>query len=50
MCRFVSKISDFNVITADETACWFDFASSTTVEKKGKKSIHMKTTGNEKAR
>ena len=39
-----------NVVTMDETACWFDCVSDSTVEKTGAKDVQLKTTGHEKQR
>ena len=39
-----------NIIAMDETPVWCDMISETTIDKTGKKSITLKTTGHEKAR
>ena len=40
---------DRDIIAMDETAVWFDMLSSTTVDKRGAKSVALKTTGHEKS-
>ena len=39
-----------DIIAMDEAPVWCDMISETTIDKTGKKSITLKTTGNEKAR
>lgn len=48
--RRTGDMEDKQIIMADETACWFDFPSASTLEKPGKRTVYMKTTGNEKVR
>ena len=37
-----------NIVAMDETACWFDMQSDTTVDVRGARSVALKTTGHEK--
>ena len=39
-----------NIVAADETPCWMDMPLGKTIEKKGSKTIKVKTTGHEKNR
>ena len=51
--RRMQKKHNYNpsdIIAMDETPVWCDMISETTIDKTGKKSITLKTTGNEKAR
>ena len=43
------NIMERDIIAMDETAVWFDMLSSTTVDKRGAKSVALKTTGHEKS-
>ena len=43
-----SSFSEQNIIAMDETACWMDIPSETTVTFSGSRSVPLKTTGNEK--
>ena len=43
-----SSFSEQNIIAMDETACWMDMPSDTTVTFSGSRSVPLKTTGNEK--
>ena len=42
--------SPYNIIALDETPVWSDMVSETTVDKTGKKTMTLKTTGHEKSR
>ena len=51
--RRLQKKHNYNpsdIIAMDETPVWCDMISETTIDKTGKKSITLKTTGDEKAR
>ena len=41
---------DLVIVAADETGCYFDMPANKTLEKKGTKSVKVKTTGKEKER
>lgn len=42
------KYQESNIIAMDETACWMDMPSSTTIDHVGARSISLKTTGHDK--
>lgn len=42
------KFDDNNIFAMDETACWFDMQSDTTVHPTGARSVVLKSTGHEK--
>ena len=37
-----------NIFNMDETSDWFDMAGNFTIDQKGDKTIHIRSTGNEK--
>ena len=39
-----------NILNMDETPVWFDMAGNFTIDQKGEKTIHIRSTGNEKNR
>ena len=45
-----NQYSANNIIAMDETPVWSDMVSQTTVNRVGKRTITMKTTGHEKCR
>ena len=45
-----NQYSANNIIAMDETPVWSDMVSQTTVDRVGKRTITMKTTGHEKSR
>ena len=48
--RMQKNYNPSDIIAMDETPVWCDMISETTIDKTGKKSITLKTTGHEKAR
>ena len=46
--KSLHKYQDSNIFAMDETACWMDMPSETTVTLTGARSVPMKTTGHER--
>ena len=44
----VHKFANTAVYAMDETACWMDMLSSSTIDVRGARSVPLKTTGHEK--
>ena len=46
--RIAHNYASANIFAMDETACWMDMPSDTTIDVRGAKSVSLKTTGHEK--